>query len=185
MYEAGLGAAVSVVFYWLLVRAPESLKRKRLRKYLLASYRSFRTDATIQLLFASGCRTVGLDLVEKLLPQEAFRRYFKQQSLQADGDRWHDVANGLEMHHRRELFMAMSILRDDVLYILNNVDVADQETFDFLHRLTKAIAYHDQRSDDYDDDTILLRLFWSMMAGWNQIKGYVEEDQIERLIQRI
>ncbi|WP_173509902.1 hypothetical protein [Sinorhizobium psoraleae] len=185
MYEIGLGAAVSVGFYWLLVKVPEIAKRKRLRNYLLASYEAFRRDATYQFLFASGQRSVDPDMVEELLPQKAFREHFRQPSSKVHGDLWHDVANGLEPHHRRELFAIMSMLRDDMLYVLNNTDVADQKSFDFLHRLTKAIASHDPRSEDYDDDKMLLRLFWSIMAGWNLVTGYEEEDQIARIIRRI
>lgn len=185
LYEIGLGAAVSVGFYWLLVKVPEVTKRNRLRNYLLAGYRSFRRDATFQFLSASGYGPFDFDLVDELLPQKAFRQHFKQPSTKIHGDRWHDVANGLEPHHRRELFIAMSILRDDMLYVLNNTDVADQKTFDVLHRLTKAIASHDPRSEDYDDDKSVLHLFWSLMAGWNLVTGYEEEDQIKRIIRRI
>jgi hypothetical protein len=72
-----------------------------------------------------------------------------------------------------------------MLYVLNNTDVADQKSFDFLHRLTKAIASHDPRSEDDDDDKMLLRLFWSLMAGWNPIIGYLDGDQMERIIRRV
>ncbi len=185
MYEIGLGVAVSVGFYWLLVKVPEISKRKRLRDYLFASYKAFRRDATYQFLFASGYGPVDPDLVEELLPQRAFREHFKQPSTKVHGDRWHDVANGLEPHHRRDLFVIMSILRDDVLYVLNNTDIADQKSFDFLHRLTKAIASHDPRLEDYDDDKMMLRLFWSLMSGWNLIKGYEEEDHVNHIIRRI
>lgn len=185
MYEAGLGAAVSVMFYWLLVKVPEQAKRSRLRKYLLASYRSFRVDATYQFLFASGHAAVDPDLVESLIRQEAFRAFFKMPSTEVHGDRWHDVANGLEPHHRQNLFLIMSNLRDDVIYILNNTDVADQESFGFLHRLTKALASNDPRSEDYDDDKMLLRFFWSLMTGWNPVKGYEAANQVERIIRRI
>jgi hypothetical protein len=185
IYEVSLGAGVSIAFYWLLVKVPEAAKRKRLRRYLLASYKSFRTDSTYQFLFASGLNSVSPDLVEELASHKEFRGYFKQPSTKVRGDRWHDVANGLEPHQRRELFLAMSMLRDDVLYILNNTDIADQESFDFLHRLTKALASHDPRSEDYDEDKMLLGFFWSLMAGWNPIKGYESEDPISRIIQRI
>ncbi|WP_105382430.1 hypothetical protein [Neorhizobium alkalisoli] len=185
IYEIGLGSAVSVAFYWLLVKVPEFEKRRRLREYLLSSYKSFRRDVTFQFLFASGYGSVDPDFVEELLPQKAFRKHFKQPSTKVYGDRWHDVANGLQSQHRRDLFVVMSILRDDVVYVLNNTDVADQRSFEFLHRLTKAIASHDPRYDDYDDDKALLRLFWSLMAGWNLVTGYEEEDQIQRIIRRI
>jgi hypothetical protein len=140
IYEAGLGSAVSVAFYWLLVKVPEIEKRSRLRKYLLASYQSFRRDSTYQFLFASGYGAVDPGFVDQLVQQKAFREHFKEPSTTVDGDRWHDVANGLEPHHRRDLFVVMSILRDDILYVLNSTDVADQKSFEFLHRLTKAIA---------------------------------------------
>lgn len=185
IYELGLAAAVSVFFYWLLVKLPESTKRKRLKAYLLASYEAFRKDAIFQFLFASGQLSVDPDLVEELHSQTSFREYFEQPSARVQGDRWHDVANGIEAHHRRELFVIMSILRDDILYVLNNTDVTDKEAFLVLHRLTKAIAAHDPRLEDHDDDKMLLHLFWQIMAGWNPVKGYEAEDMIDRIIRRI
>lgn len=185
LYEIGLGAAISIAFYWLLVKIPEHAKRARLRKHLLASYRSFRKDATFQFLSASGEQSIRLDRLSELETQSAFREYFQTPSVKLHGDRWHDVANGLEEHHRRELFLITSMLRDDVVYVLNNTEIDDQQSFDFLHRLTKAIASHDPRNADYDEDKALLRFFWTLMAGWHPVKGYEEEDPIERLMRRI
>lgn len=185
LYEIGLGAAISIAFYWLLVKIPEHSKRARLRKHLLASYRSFRKDATFQFLSASGEHSIHLDRLSELATQSAFREHFKTPSVKLHGDRWHEVANGLDEYHRRQLFMIMTMLRDDVMYVLNNTEIDDQQSFDFLHRLTKAIASHDPRTDDYDEDKMLLRFFWTLMAGWNPVTGYEEEDPIERLMQRI
>jgi hypothetical protein len=184
-YELGLAASVSIFFYWLLVKAPEKSRKSRFRRHLVASYRLFREAATFQFLSASGELSIRYDLVSQLTTTAAFRDYFKQASCKIHGDKWHEVANGLEAHHRRELLRIMSMLRDDVLYVLNNTDVDDDKSFDFLHRLTRAIASHDPRVDDYDEDKSLLRFFWGVMAGWNPISGYEQEDPIERLINRI
>lgn len=184
-YEIGLAGSASVFFYWLLVKVPDFSKRNRLRAYLLSSYQSFRRDAIFQLLSAANRKAIDYDLIEGLQDQSAFKEYFEQPSTQVNGDRWHDVANGLNAHHRQELFLIMSILRDDILYVLNNTDISDKETFSVLHRVTKALAAHDPRSEDYDDDKVLLRLFWQIMAGWNPIKGYEPNDTIARIIRSI
>ena len=184
-YEVGLAAFASVSFYWLLVKLPEISKRKRLGSYLFSSYKAFRRDAVFQFLFASDSAAVDLDLVASLCDQKKFRDYFQQESTKVNGDRWHDVANGLQVHHRQELFIIMSILRDDIMYVLNNIDISDNETFSVLHRLTKALASHDPRLEDYDDDKVLLRMFWQIMAGWNPIQGYENEDTVARIIRSI
>jgi hypothetical protein len=185
IYEFGLGSVVSVIFYWLLVKLPDHAKKRRLRNHLTKGYHAFRREAVLTLLFASGEPSVDYDLVDELTPQSAFRNYFKQNSVKVNGDKWHDVQNNIKDHQIRDLFTALTILRDDILYVLNNTEIADQSSFDFLQRLSKAIFSHDPASVDYDDGKALFGFLWSLMSGWNAVKGYQPEDPIYRIIRRI
>jgi len=185
IYEFGLASVVSVIFYWLLVKLPDTAKKRRLRNYLTKSYHAFRRDAVLTLLFASGEHSVDYDVVDELTPQSAFRDHFKQNSVQVNGDKWHDVQNNINEYQIRELFTALTILRDDIQYVLNNTEIADQSSFDFLQRLSKAIFSHDPASDNYDDRKALFGFLWSLMSGWNVVKGYQPEDPIYRIIRRI
>lgn len=184
-FEFGLGASVSVLFYWLLVQLPERSKRKRLRGYLLQSYLAFRKSAVIQFLSAAEGGSIDFELADDLVPQPKFRSYFNQPSAEVDGDKWHDVANNISQYEGGELLIAMSVLRDDIQYVLNNTDVADQASFEFLQRLSRAMKEYDPRATDYDDQKVVLRFFWQLMAGFNPVTGYEVQDPVEHIIRQI
>ena len=185
LFEFGLGTSVSVLFYWLLVQLPEISKRKRLRRYLLQSYLAFRRSAVIQFLSAAETGFVDFNLADELVPQKSFKSYFSRPSGKVDGDKWHDVANNISQNEGSELLIAMSVLRDDIQYVLNNTDVADQASFEFLQRLSRAMKEYDPRTTDYDDQKVVLRFFWQLMAGFNPATGYEVRDPVEHIIRRI
>jgi hypothetical protein len=185
LFEFGLGTSVSVLFYWLLVQLPEISKRKRLRRYLLQSYLAFRRSAVIQFLSAAEAGFVDFNLADELVPQKSFKSYFSRPSGKVDGDKWHDVANNISQNEGSELLIAMSVLRDDIQYVLNNTDVADQASFEFLQRLSRAMKEYDPRTTDYDDQKVVLRFFWQLMAGFNPATGYEVRDPVEHIIRRI
>ena len=184
MYEGGLGVVVSIAFYWLLVKIPESTKRRRLRSFLSRSYAAFRKEVVIQFLFASR-GSAPLDLVDKITEQSKFRSYFKQPSELVNGDKWHDVANNISERQLYDLLIVTESLRDDIIYVLNNTDIGDERSFLFLQSLRRAINAHNFSSTDYDDQKSLMGFFWLILAGWNPVEGYKENDPIQRIIDRI
>ncbi|CAM3633380.1 hypothetical protein G6L26_005640 [Agrobacterium radiobacter] len=185
IYEFGLGASVSIAFYWLLVKLPQTSKRKRLRSYLRGSYRAFRREVTLQFLFAAEQKPIALDTLDTLISQADFRAYFKQPSIDVDGDKWHDVQNHITARNLQDIGVATTIFRDDMAYVLNNSDVVDQRSFEMLQRLTKASSHWNFLSADYDDQKSLFGFYWHVMAGWDPVYGYPKEDPILRMIGQI
>lgn len=185
-YDIGLGLLLSTMFYWLLVKLPDVRKRRRLRRHLQASYRRFRREITIQLLFATTeSRSVSYDLVDKISLMAAFRSHFKEPSTQVEGNRWHDVANGINSSIRDDIAVAMTIFRDDVSYVLNNTEVDDELSFETLHQLQRMVNIVVLNPMRPDDDRNLLSFLWQVMAGWDWVKGYPEQDRFQRIIDRI
>jgi hypothetical protein len=185
VFEFSLGTALSIVFYWLLVKLPENTKRRRLRKYLNASYHAFRREMTIQFLFASGQGSVALASLDNLSTQEGFKNHFKKPSENVEGNKWHDVQNNITVRQLDDIGIATSIFRDDLAYVLNNSDIAHERTFQMLQRLTKATSYRNFSSKDYEDQKSLFGLYWEIMAGWDPIRGYPKVDVILTMISRI
>lgn len=188
-YDLGIGVLMSVVFYWLLVKLPEGKKRARLRRHLQASYLSFRREATTQLFFAADeARSVNYDDVLTYSEMFEFRRYFKGASDKVSGDRWHDVANGMTDSIRRDLAVALTLLRDDVFYVLSVLDVADDKSFELLYGLQRSASLVLLDPTEGDQDNNLLGLLWQLMAGWDWLDGYPKDpsdDRVQRLIDKI
>jgi hypothetical protein len=139
----------------------------------------------MQFLWASGCQGLDLDFVESILPQERFREHFKQPSVDVHGDKWHDVQNHVTAEQLEVLAVITTILRDDIAYVLNNAEVSDHVAFEMLQRLSKAISHRNFISTDYDDQKYLFRFYWEIMAGWDVVKGYLDHDPLEEIIQKI
>jgi hypothetical protein len=68
---------------------------------------------------------------------------------------------------------------------LNNVDIPNDETFEFLKRLSAIIYSMKDVTLGYDETKPLARFLWSVFAGWNLITGYREEDIVQKTIDAI
>ena len=141
-YDLAVGALVSLLFYVLVVRVPDNQKKRRLKNSLARHYRNFREDC-IGLMLSVADGTYDSELPTKLLEQEAFKNYFKQK-VTLDQDRWNRFENKLDEYHLKELIKKAEILRDEIAFVLNNVDIPSEAPFEFLKRLSTAIySVHD------------------------------------------
>jgi hypothetical protein len=80
LYDLGIGALVSLAFYYLVVRLPEYQRRQRLKRSLELHYRAFRLNC-IEVMLIVADRILGSVKPEALLDPEKFKRIF-----QAKGD---------------------------------------------------------------------------------------------------
>nr|WP_029926832.1 hypothetical protein [Ochrobactrum sp. UNC390CL2Tsu3S39] len=184
-YDLGLGAVVSIVFYWLLVKLPDYSKRRRIRRYLTSSYKAVRRDMTFNFLSAFNNAAVSYELIYEIITQNKFKEYFNEPSERVDGDRWDDVANNISRVEIQEIAHCLNVLKSDIEYLLNSVEHFDNETFDILQNTSKAISVTDFQSEDHDNRKRLLGFLWQIMAGWNPITGYVDKDPIQSAIDRV
>jgi hypothetical protein len=147
-YDLGIGGLTSLMFYVLLVRLPDAQKRGRVKRSLSGHYLAFRKDLISTILGATE-GSYDYDLVKRLLDQKVFRNYFKEK-VSASEERWHRFLNRLEAHHIRELLTTMEIFRDEISFVLNTTDIADDEPFEFFKRLSAAIYVQKEGTPDYD-----------------------------------
>lgn len=76
---------------------------------------------------------------EELLDQKKFAEYFKMK-VEPSQDRWDRFCNKLDPYHLKEIVKRMEIFRDEISFILNNVDIPSDEPFEFLKRFSAAIS---------------------------------------------
>ncbi|MER8591810.1 hypothetical protein NKH33_09425 [Mesorhizobium sp. M1182] len=182
-YDTGVGVFLSLVFYWLLVRVPEMQKRKRLKKSLTTQYRMFKQDCLATMVGV----TVGafkMETVHQLMGQNEFRAFFNAQATQ-DQNRWDAFQNKIQPHNVSDLMIAMEVFRDEIGYVLNNVDIESDEAFDFFQRLLGAIHSVGRSTVDLDDGDRLSGFLWQMFSGWDPVKGYRDHDIVARMIEQI
>ena len=189
IHDIGLGIALSGSFYLLVVELPECRRRIRLRHNLQQQYDTFRLRCIEQFLMVNAEWTKHFSKpqeLEELLFKKEFYRYFCTLYEGDYQDRWQVVmktmrnkeASNLETYVFNELY----ILRENILYVLNNVDIHDQEVFAFLQNLSHILL---SIKDDIGSRPDFQPLLFQMFTGWNRITGVRERDIIQSMIERI
>jgi hypothetical protein len=182
IYDVNLGSLVSIFFYWLIVWLPEHQKRARIKRSFKAEYRSFRQDC-IEFFLLMADKTFTSGLPETLLEQSAFREYFKE-PVGNGRDRWGLVADALEGYYLQQVLGRMETFREEVVFVLNNVDIQTDDALAFVKRLSKAIQSVSDISPE-DEKKGLLRFLWSIFSGWDFVTGYPKTDIIEDMIREL
>jgi hypothetical protein len=178
-YDLGVGALISLLFYWLVVRLPDYQRRRRLKNGLARQYHVFRADCIgIMLSVADGTYLYGKQ--EALIEPEAFRKYFNEDVGQ-DQDRWDAFFNKLDEYNVRNLRTKMEIFRDQISFVLNNTDIPKDE----LQRLSTVIYSMKDVTASYNDKEVLTRFLWELFAGWSYITGARKDDIVKKMIKAI
>jgi hypothetical protein len=183
LYDLAVGYVVSYVFYLLVVRLPDFERRRRLKRSLERHYRGFRVACIeIFLLVANG--SYSEDLPKTLLDQKKFREYFKE-PVGNRQDRWDSFLNNLQDHYLRELIVNLEIFRDEITFVLNNVDIQDARPFEFLKGLSATIFAMRNTTLDYDDIKSFSCFLWGVFSGFDWVTGYPKSDVIKDMIHAI
>jgi hypothetical protein len=69
--------------------------------------------------------------------------------------------------------------------VLVTTDISDVETSEFFKRLSAAIYFHKNATAEYDPVKQLSGFLWSVLSGWDNIKGYRERDVVQDMINGI
>src|SRR5262249_50312488 len=90
LYDLGIGALVSLAFYFLVVRLPDYQRRQRLKRSLSAHYKAFRKGC-IQTMLGVVHGKIDTRTAEAIIGRDKFRKYF-QEPVGPRKSRWHDRA---------------------------------------------------------------------------------------------
>jgi hypothetical protein len=183
LYDLAVGTLVSLLLYVLVVRIPDYQKRQRIKRNLTKQYENFREDCiAIMLMVSDGTFDWGFH--RELTDQAKFKEYFKR-PVGNGQDRWDAFVNKLDEYNLEALILKMEILRDEVAFALNNVDIADEQPFLFLKRLSHALFSMRNTTLGYDETKSFAGFLWSVFAGWDAVSGYRERDIIDDMIAAI
>jgi hypothetical protein len=119
-----------------------------------------------------------------LLEQEESKNYFNQK-VTPDQDRRNRFENKLDEHHLKELIKKAEIFRDEIAFVLNNVDIPSEAPFEFLKRLSAVIYSVQDATLGCDETKLFARFLWEVFAGFSWVTGYRERDIIPEMIEAI
>lgn len=137
-YDLGIGSIVTLFFYWLVVRIPENVKRRRIRNSFARHFREFKEDAiSTMLMVTDGTYTYGFH--QELFDQTKFRDYFQQQVGQGQ-DRWDSLHNKMSDYALNELLTQLEVLRGEIMFTMGAIDIDDKRVLEFMKRLSATIV---------------------------------------------
>lgn len=183
LFNLSVGLLVSVFFWWLFVGIPQAQKRKMLRANLQRYYGYFKEEVVHILLSASG-EAYDSNLPEQLLDHEKFKAYFK-----TEGSRhWYAALNGLQHQQGQinDLLVEMELLGQEISYVLNNIDIENENAHAFFKRLITHL-YKLKNCTIYTGDHVkyLGNFIWEILAWWSFIDGQRKSDIVQDMIDSI
>ena len=167
----------------MIVFFPEHVRRKRIRENALKVYWEFKRSVLGLILSASGEGST-LDQVEELMEPEKFKEYFCSDET-GSGKRWYAFLNGLDDSHVREIAIELEILRDEVQFIVNNIDLDDADAYAYLKHLSTVTYSMSKAGSDYDDQKLWGRFLMEIFTQWNMCEGNWKKDYILESIRKI
>ena len=176
------GFAISVLFYFLIVRIPQSAQRKRLRRGLVGIYANVRVSIMRQILSAS--KLYDED-AEKLANDAKARRKLFDTFTDHANKEWKAVVNGLDDWHVQKIQLELQVLSDEIHYVMEKIDIEDIGLTAYLKNLSVVILEMNQLSADYDDQKTWGNFLWSLFTFFDWEKSYLSEDPVLTMFEKI
>jgi hypothetical protein len=182
-YDLSIGSIISLFFYWLVVRLPENVKRRRIRNSFARHFRQFKEDAIgTMLMVTDGTYLYGFQ--QELIDQKKFRDYFQQEVAPGE-DRWDLLHNKMTDYALNELLTQLEVLRAEIMFTMSAVDIDDEKVLEFMKRFSAAIVKMRQTTLDYDSMKSFGNFMYEIFGGFNLASGYQTRDFFEAMIRAI
>lgn len=183
IFNLSIGFLVSVFFYILVVWFPNRQRKNLIKRNFEEQYKMFKRD-TIGIFLSILELGNDFDLPSKLSDVKEFRDYFKKPFCDSQ-NRWHGVLNGLDEYYLKNLLVTLEIFRNEVAYVLNNVEINVPEAFAFFKRLSQAV--YSLKSSSFKDDEIkeFSHFVWQLFGGFSFAEGCKDHDIVKIMIKKI
>jgi len=157
------GYAVSVFFYFLVVRFPEKRKNKRLIAAFERKYHMLKRNC-LTVIWSCSEGSVSFERIEELMEPGSFTEY-------ARSDEWYDFLNGLDASGVNELKHHFRIFREDLHFFLSAIEISDEKLFEKFENISIWTAQIDLFGSEYDDVKTWGKTLFSLLADWSPIDG--------------
>ena len=185
IYAVSISIIAAYIFYIFNICLPEQKRKNIIKNNFEKQYLYFKKVCIYIFLSALG-KSSNEELWEELCDLGKFKKYYKEK-YSNDQDRWHKVWQELDGHLLEDLLIQLSILRDEVAFILNNTEINDKSVLSFFRLLSQRVYNFKTRgiNMEYEDKKSLLRFLWELFTGWSFADGYRKEDIVKTMIQEI
>jgi len=190
IFNLGIGILVSLLFWFLLVGAPQANRRRIIKNNLQRQYLEFKRSTIQILIWASGKYSHTLE-IEELLDHIQFKAHFNENK----SERWYAAMNGLQGNPLRlnELILEIAIFSEAINHVMNNVEIEDDAAYQFfrhmqchLYRFNDKYTFGLMTGEEKSDQIKALgRFIWEILARWSFVGGQAQEDIIQKMIDDI
>ena len=185
IYAISISTIAAYIFYIFNIFLPEKKRKAIIKKNFEEQYFYFKEECIYIFLSALG-QSSNKEIWEKLCDLEEFKNYFKENFANSQ-DRWHKVWQELDGRLLEDLLIQLSILRDEVAFVLNNTEINDKSVLSFFRLLSQRVYNFKARgiNMEYEDKKSLLRFLWELFTGWSFVDGYPREDIVKLMTKEI
>lgn len=185
IYAISISTIAAYIFYIFNIFLPEKKRKTIIKQNFEEQYLFFKEECIYIFLSALG-QSSNKEIWEKLCDLEEFKNYFKKNFINSQ-DRWHKVWQELDGRLLEDLLIQLSILRDEVAFILNNTEINEKNVLSFFRLLSQRVYNFKARgiNMEYEDKKSLLRFLWELFTGWSFADGYRKEDIVKLMIKEI
>lgn len=185
IYAISISTIAAYIFYIFNILLPEKKRKAIIKQNFEEQYLIFKEECIYIFLSALG-QSSNKEIWEKLCVLEEFKNYFKENFINSQ-DRWHKVWQELDGRLLEDLLIQLSILRDEVAFILNNTEINEKSVLSFFRLLSQRVYNFKARGIymEYEDKKSLLRFLWELFTGWSFADGYRKEDIVKLMIKEI
>ena len=184
IHALSVGFVISSIFFFIVVYLPATQKRNRIVRSFDNQYFQFKKACISTFLIVS--KSQEYQNREVLHNHEEFRRYFSNY-VTDDQTRWDAIANGIQdnEYYLNELLYELRILNDEIRFVRSNIDIHDDEVFDFLNRLSQIIHRMESTQPEYEDIKSFCRFLWELFSGSRHSSDSEKKDLVLDMINRV
>lgn len=187
IYAVSISIIAACIFYIFNIFLPEQKRKTIIKQDFEDQYLNFKEEC-IFIFLSAFTKSINTKLVQKLCNLDEFKEYFKEKCGNAQ-IRWDKVATELDCNKifLKDILVQLSILRNEVAFMLNNTEINDRNVLLFFKLLSQKVYSHREKgiNIEYDEKKALLDFLWQLFTGWSFIEGYREEDIVKIMIQKI
>ena len=184
-YAISISIIAASIFYVFNIYLPERKRKDIIKHNFKKEYIYFKEECICIFLSALG-KSSGTKLWAELCNLGEFKKYFKEKCDNGQ-ERWYKVWGELNGILLKDLLVQLDILRDEVFFMLNNIEINDEKVLSIFKLLSQSVYRYRVKgiNMDYDEKKALLRFLWQLFSGWSRVDGYRKEDIIMLMIEKI
>lgn len=184
-YAISISIIAASIFYVFNIYLPERKRKDIIKHNFKEEYIYFKKYSIAIFLSVLG-ESSNAKIEEKLCDLSEFKKYFKEKCGSGQ-ERWYKVWGELNRNTLKNLLVGLDILRDEVFFMLNNIEINDEKVLSLFKLLSQSVYRYRAKgiNMDYEEKKALLRFLWQLFSGWSFVDGYRKDDVVMLMIEKI